>query len=74
MDTYLASEYGQLGQKIPLNYTGIVFLKYLEGADRAHDAPPYFGADESTENDYPRSAVFDPLRRTSSMINRISIY
>eukprot|EP01052_Picozoa_sp_SAG31_P005783 SAG31_NODE_259_length_18917_cov_28.559677_9_plen_103_part_00 len=68
------SECGQLGQKIPLNYTGIVFLKYLEGADRAHDAPPYFGPDESTANDYPRSAVFDPLRRTPYMINRIINY
>eukprot|EP01052_Picozoa_sp_SAG31_P006705 SAG31_NODE_311_length_17866_cov_7.010750_1_plen_58_part_00 len=33
----IGSECGQLGQKIPLNYTGIVFLKYLEGAARAHD-------------------------------------
>eukprot|EP01052_Picozoa_sp_SAG31_P046041 SAG31_NODE_8648_length_1414_cov_1.313308_1_plen_40_part_10 len=30
---HIGSECGQLGQKIPLNYTGIVFLKYLEGAD-----------------------------------------
>ena len=62
---------GESGENVDTNVYRYRILKIPVSTSRG---ALYFGADESTENDYPRSAVFDPLRRTPSMINRISIY